>query len=94
MRVEILVRPNAPRGGVGGDHNGALVVRVTEAADRGRATRAALRAVAEAFDVPPRNVTLVLGPTSRRKVVEIATAGQQEELLRARLDRLLGWEGT
>lgn len=89
VRVEILVRPNASRGGVGGSHDGALVVRVTEPADRGRATRAALRALATSFSVPPRDVTLVRGSTSRRKLVDIAAAEEKEPLLRTRLERLL-----
>lgn len=87
VRVEILVRPNSSRGGVGGNHDGALVVRVAEPADRGRATGAALRALAESFGVPTRKVTLVRGPTNRRKVVEVT--GEAEELLQIQLERLL-----
>jgi uncharacterized protein YggU (UPF0235/DUF167 family) len=93
VRVEIVVRPKALNVGVGGDHDGALVVRVAEPADRGRATRAALRAVAEAFDVPQRDVTLMLGATSRRKVVEIATTGEHAERLQCRLGQLLRVKG-
>lgn len=93
MRLEIWVRPGASRAGVHGVHDGALVVRVVEPADRGRATRAALRAVADAFGVPSRAVTLVRGPTSRRKTVEIDTTEEQAERLRADLDRLLREEG-
>lgn len=89
VRLEILVRPNAVRPWVGGTHDGALVVRVAEPADRGRATAAALRALAESFGVPTRNVTLVRGPTSRRKLVDIAARGEGEELLRSQLQRLL-----
>lgn len=74
---------------MGGSHDGALVVRVAEPPDRGRATDAALRALAKSFGVPPRRVTLVRGPTSRRKLVEIAAAGEGEELLQSRLQRLL-----
>lgn len=87
--MEILVRPNASRGNVGGNYDGALVVRVTEPPDRGRATGAAVRALAESFGVPSRDVTLVRGPTSRRKVVQIEATGEAEELLRTRLERLL-----
>jgi uncharacterized protein YggU (UPF0235/DUF167 family) len=89
VRVEILVRPSASRPRVGDAHDGALVVRVTEPAVGGRATRAALRALAAALDVPPRAVTLVRGPTSRRKVVEITSAGDDEEVLARRLRSLL-----
>ena len=53
----------------------------------GKATEAALRAVADAFDVKRREVTLVAGATSRDKVVEIDGAGDE---LAARRNALLG----
>jgi uncharacterized protein YggU (UPF0235/DUF167 family) len=56
---------------VGGGHDGALVVRVEAPAVDGRATEAALAAVARAFGLRPRAVTLVSGRTSRTKVVDI-----------------------
>lgn len=56
---------------MGGLHDGALVVRVSERAVDGRATAAALVAVASALGLRPREVTLVSGATSRTKVVEI-----------------------
>lgn len=71
MRVVVRVHPGARRAAVGGAHDGALVVRVAERAVDGAATAAVLRALAEAFDVPVRDVRLVKGPTSRTKVVEI-----------------------
>jgi uncharacterized protein len=67
MRLEIHVRPGASTTIVGGEHDGALVVRVVESADEGRATKAALKAVAKALGLPRRSVTLVRGATSRRK---------------------------
>lgn len=57
---------------VGGEHDGALVVRVRERAVDGRATAAALAAVAAAFGVRRAAVTLVTGASSRRKVVDVA----------------------
>ncbi|HET6965735.1 MAG TPA: DUF167 domain-containing protein [Acidimicrobiales bacterium] len=90
MRIEIHVRPGASRAGVGGSHDGALVVRVAEPADAGRATAAALRAVAEALGVPGRAVTLLRGAASRRKLIEVdegAADGRAE--LQDRLARLL-----
>lgn len=47
------------------------MVRVQERAVEGKATEAALAAVADALGVPRRKVTLVRGASSRRKVVEI-----------------------
>lgn len=78
MRVEIHVRPGSSIRRVGGTYDGVLLVRVTERADRGRATEAALEAVAEALDVPNRMVRLVRGTTSRRKLIEISTRQDSE----------------
>ena len=72
MRITIRVRPGSARPGVGGEQAGALVVRVSASAVDGRATRAALAAVADAFGVRRDAVTLVTGETSRTKVVEVA----------------------
>ena len=87
MRVTIRVRPGASRTQVGGEHAGALLVRVSAPAVDGRATEAALAAVASAFGVRRRAVTLVTGATSRTKVIDVAGADQGS------LDRLLGPPG-
>lgn len=71
MRITIRVRPGSARPGVGGEQGGALVVRVSAPAVDGRATQAALAAVADAFGVRRDAVTLVTGKTSRTKVVEV-----------------------
>ena len=81
------VRPGAARTAVGGRHGDALVVCVTAPPAGGAATQAVLRAAAEAFGVPRRDVTLVTGATSRDKVIEVA--GPAGPLAR-RLGELLG----
>jgi uncharacterized protein YggU (UPF0235/DUF167 family) len=63
---------------VGGRYGQALVVAVTAPAVDGRATDAALKAVATALQVSPRDLRLVTGATSRTKVIEIANAGPEE----------------
>jgi len=83
VRIGIRVRPGASRTRVRGEHDGALVVRVAARAAEGRATEAALAAVADAFGVRRSAVTLVTGRTSRSKVVHIV-GGE-----RAVLDELL-----
>jgi uncharacterized protein YggU (UPF0235/DUF167 family) len=83
VRVTIRVRPGAGRTKVGGEHDGALVVRVGARAVDGQATEAALAAVAEALGVRRSAVTLVTGATSRTKVVDVAGA------TRSALDQLL-----
>lgn len=83
VRISIWVRPGSARPGVGGERDGALVVRVSARAVDGKATAAALAAVAVAFGVRPRAVTLVHGAASRIKIVDVDGAD------RATLDRLL-----
>jgi uncharacterized protein YggU (UPF0235/DUF167 family) len=85
VRIAIRVRPGAARTAVGGTHDGALVVRVTMRAVDGRATEAALAAVAQALAVRRRQVTLVSGMTSRTKVVDVD--GADDALLRQLLSR-------
>jgi uncharacterized protein YggU (UPF0235/DUF167 family) len=74
MRVAIWVRPGSSKAHVGGSHDGALVVRVHEPAVDGRATEAALGALAAALGVRRRDLTLVTGASSRTKVVAVPDA--------------------
>jgi uncharacterized protein YggU (UPF0235/DUF167 family) len=74
MRVAIHVRPGSRTADVGGRHGVALVVRVRERSVDGRATEAALSALASALGVPRRDVTLVRGARSRAKLVEVPDA--------------------
>lgn len=91
MRVAIRVKPGSSRVRVGGPYgegdDARLVVAVTAKATDGKATAAAVKAVARAFTVPPRAVHLVYGATSRNKRVEIDTS--DDERLAARLAELL-----
>jgi len=87
LRVAVRVRPGVARTAVSGCRGDALVVWVTARPAGGAATQAVLRAVAEAFGVPQRDVTLVTGATSRDKVIEVA--GPSKQLAR-RLGELLG----
>jgi uncharacterized protein YggU (UPF0235/DUF167 family) len=74
MRITIRVQPGSARPGIGGEHAGALIVRVSARAVNGKATEAALAAVAGAFGVRRNAVTLVSGASSRTKIVEVADA--------------------
>ena len=74
VRITVWVRPGSPRPGVGGEHDGALVVRVTKRAVDGEATAAALAALAAAFGVARQDVTLVAGARSRLKIIDVAGA--------------------
>jgi uncharacterized protein YggU (UPF0235/DUF167 family) len=72
MRITIRVRPGSAHPGAGGEHAGALVVRVSARAADGKATEAALSAIAGAFGVRRSAVTLVSGASSRTKIVDVA----------------------
>jgi uncharacterized protein YggU (UPF0235/DUF167 family) len=74
MRIAIRVRPGSARPGVGGEHDGALIVRVNAQAVDGKATEAALAAVADSFGVRRSAVRLVSGASSRIKIVDIDTS--------------------
>jgi uncharacterized protein YggU (UPF0235/DUF167 family) len=81
VRVTIRVRPGAGGVAVGGGYDGALGMRVAARAVDDQATEAALAAVAQAFGVRRRAVTLVTGATSRTKAVEVV-GGEQAVLAR------------
>jgi uncharacterized protein YggU (UPF0235/DUF167 family) len=89
VKVAVRVKPGAARARVGGSYGdaGALVVAVTERAADGRATAAALRAVAAALGVRRSAVTLLTGAASRDKVLLVSDPPAD---LAARLEALRG----
>lgn len=89
VRVSVRVRPGASRTRVGGRWGDEEVLGVSVAARAvdGAATAAVFDAVAAAFGVQARDVTLVSGRRSRTKVLEVAIDDEVEG--RATLHRLL-----
>jgi uncharacterized protein YggU (UPF0235/DUF167 family) len=81
--IAVQVRPRS-RPGIELTDAG-LVIRVAEVPEKGRATEAARRALAEALDLPPSAIRLRTGATSRRKtfVVEGVDATFARRLLLA-----------
>ena len=71
IQIAIRVRPGSARTRVGGTYGESLVVKVAARAVEGKATEAALAAVAAALGVRRRDVRLISGATSRDKVVEV-----------------------
>src|SRR5256885_14948313 len=70
-RLGVRVSPGAQRGGVAGGVGEVWKLRVTAPAEGGRANEAVVRLLAEAVDVPRRQVALVSGHTAREKVVQL-----------------------
>lgn len=73
MRITVRVRPGASRTRVGGrwGDEEVLTVSVTPRAVDGAATAAVRDAVASAFGLRPRQVTVVTGERSRTKVLDV-----------------------
>ncbi|MFL6117052.1 MAG: DUF167 domain-containing protein [Catenulispora sp.] len=89
LRIPIRVKPGSSRIRVGGRHGErALIVAVNAKAVDGAATEAALRAVADALEIPRRSVVLITGATSRDKVIGVST--EAPDGVRERLRALLG----
>jgi uncharacterized protein len=73
--IPVRVKPGAARAKVGGRYDGpygpALVVAVHAPAVDGRATEAAIQAVAEALGLRARDLALRAGQTSRDKLLAV-----------------------
>ena len=81
--VTVRVVPKSGRASVGLDDRG-IVVRVRAAAEGGRATEEARRALAESLGVPGSAVELHRGARSRTKVFEVAVLDRQQAEMRLR----------
>ena len=72
MQVYVVIKPNSKhREGVIEGEGGALVVYTKEPAIEGRANAAAIKLVAEHFEVNRMSVKLIRGHASKYKVFEI-----------------------
>lgn len=65
----VRVTPRSAKEAVGGERDGALVVRVTAFPSGGAANGSVIRAIARAFDVAPSEIRIERGASSRTKTV-------------------------
>lgn len=77
-RFRVRLSPRARRTELAGWDGGVLKARVTAPPVDGRANEALRRLLAEALDVPPRDVAIVGGLTSREKTVIIRGVSDAE----------------
>ncbi len=77
MLVDVVVKPGSKKPGISSE-NGEIVLRVRERAVEGAANRACVRALAQAYGVPPSGVELVSGAHSRRKRFSIREGDVQK----------------
>jgi uncharacterized protein (TIGR00251 family) len=84
VRFDVHVQPRASRSEVVGVKDGALRVRLAAPPVEGAANDALIELLADVLHVAKRDVRIILGSRSRRKVVEV------DGVTRKQLDCLLG----
>jgi uncharacterized protein (TIGR00251 family) len=72
MTLRVRVQPRSSREGIGGEREGALVVRLAAPPVEGRANEALARVLGRVLGVPPSAVRIVRGATGRDKRVAVA----------------------
>ena len=82
LTFAVRVVPRASRSEVGGEHNGALRVRISAPPVDGAANRELARILAKSFGVPQNAVEIVSGANSKNKIVRLqgADATRLEQL--------------
>lgn len=83
IRITVQITPNARKSEAIGVLDDALKMRVQAQPIEGKANEALTRYLADVLKLPKSAVTVVLGHTSKRKVIEIAgTALKVEDVRR------------
>jgi uncharacterized protein len=80
VRFDVRVQPRASRSEIVGEQEGALRVRLAAAPVDGAANDALVELLADVLHVAKRDVRIVTGTTSRRKVVEVDDVTPQQVL--------------
>ena len=83
ITLRVRVQPRASRDALGGEREGALVVRLTAPPVDGAANEGLVRFLGKVLGVAPSALRVVTGATARRKVV--AVRGLDAATVRARL---------
>jgi hypothetical protein len=82
LTLRVRVQPRASREGLGGEREGALVVRLTAPPVEGAANEALARLLGKTLGVPPSSVRVLSGASGRNKVVGIAGLSAADALAR------------
>jgi uncharacterized protein (TIGR00251 family) len=65
--VPVRAQPGAANSGIRGEQNGMLKVSVTQAAEKGKANKALVEALAKGLGLKRSQIELVAGPTQSQK---------------------------
>lgn len=71
MKLNVVVKPNARKNAVETRQDGSLVVYVSTPPIEGRANERLVEVLAEHFGRPKRDIVIVSGVRSKRKIVEV-----------------------
>lgn len=83
VQLRIDASPGSRRNEIGGWHEGALKVAVTQIPEQGKANKAILKLLAKELGLKKSQVTLTSGETSRKKtilVTQISVADLSERI--------------
>ena len=72
VTLRVRVQPRSSLDAIGGEREGALVVRLTAPPAEGAANRALVRLLGRILGVPPTAIRVVRGATGRSKLVSVA----------------------
>jgi len=72
LTLRVRVQPRASKDALGGEREGALVVRLTAPPVEGAANEALVRFLGKTLGVAPSAVRVVSGASGRNKVVSVA----------------------
>ncbi len=82
VRLDVHVRPRSSRSAILGVRDGALDVALTSPPADGAANSELIRLLARALSVRAADVSIVVGPSSRSKVVAVNGIGALDALAR------------
>ena len=88
LTLRVRVQPRASRDALGGEREGALVVRLTAPPVEGAANQALARFLGRTLGVAPSAIRILSGATGRQK--RVAVSGIDAATARARLGARMG----
>ncbi|MGO9038493.1 MAG: DUF167 domain-containing protein [Steroidobacteraceae bacterium] len=71
MRIEVYIQPRASKTEFAGTHDGLIKIRIAAPAFENAANLALIDFIARHLEIPKRNVRVISGSASRRKILDI-----------------------
>jgi uncharacterized protein len=68
----VRVQPRAAKSGVAGELDGVLKVRLSSPPIEGQANEELIRLLAKLFDAPRQRIAILVGQTSKNKIVSVS----------------------